>query len=124
MLSKKLSKSHGEVTMSTRSRTTTFCQPPMDSTMTGLSAHDLDMCSVVDLYDRNGWGVTPVDALSTAIVVEDAGIVKQILEFIPDIDFTTTKIRNESISVFETNIRYLGGLISGGLCSIGISQNH
>ena len=99
--------------MSTRSRTTTFCQSPMDSIMIGSSAHDLDQRSVVDLYTRNGWGVTPVDALSTAIVVEDAAIVKQILEFIPDIDFTTTKVPEESISVFETNIRYLGGLISG-----------
>jgi mannosyl-oligosaccharide alpha-1,2-mannosidase len=63
--------------------------------------------------DRNGWGVTAVDSLSTAIVLEDAEIVKQILEFVPEIDFTTTKEVNESISVFETNIRYLGGLISG-----------
>jgi mannosyl-oligosaccharide alpha-1,2-mannosidase len=62
--------------------------------------------------DRNGWGVTAVDSLSTAIVLEDAEIVKQILEFVPEIDFTTTKEVNESISVFETNIRYLGGLIS------------
>ncbi|KAI9151930.1 putative mannosyl-oligosaccharide alpha-1,2-mannosidase 1B [Paramyrothecium foliicola] len=62
--------------------------------------------------DRNGWGVTPVDSLSTAIVLEDKAIVQQILEFIPTIDFTTTKVADESISVFETNIRYLGGLIS------------
>jgi mannosyl-oligosaccharide alpha-1,2-mannosidase len=62
--------------------------------------------------DRNGWGATAVDSLSTAIVLEDKTIVGQILEFIPTIDFTTTKEKDESISVFETNIRFLGGLIS------------
>ncbi|KFA60501.1 hypothetical protein S40285_06897 [Stachybotrys chlorohalonatus IBT 40285] len=63
--------------------------------------------------DRNGWGVTAVDSLSTAIILEDSAIVQQILELISDINFTTTTIVNETISVFETNIRYLGGLISG-----------
>jgi mannosyl-oligosaccharide alpha-1,2-mannosidase len=67
------------------------------------------------MEDRNGWGATAVDSLSTAIVLEDKTIVGQILEFIPTIDFTTTKEKDESISVFETNIRFLGGLISGML---------
>lgn len=62
---------------------------------------------------RNGWGVTAVDALSTAIVVEDKRVVKQILDHIAKVDFTTTEVEDESISVFETNIRYLGGMISG-----------
>ncbi|KAH6974189.1 glycoside hydrolase, family 47 [Ilyonectria sp. MPI-CAGE-AT-0026] len=62
--------------------------------------------------DRNGWSVTSVDTLSTAILMEDEEIVNQILKYIPKIDFTTTKAANQGISVFETTIRYLGGLIS------------
>lgn len=38
--------------------------------------------------------------------------MNQILEFIPTIDFSTTAEPGD-ISFFETNIRYLGGLLSG-----------
>lgn len=62
---------------------------------------------------RNGWGVTAIDALTTAIIMEGADTVMQILEFIPTIDFSTTKGVNSRISVFESTIRYLGGLVSG-----------
>lgn len=44
--------------------------------------------------------------------MEEEEIVNQILKYIPKIDFTTTKAANQGISVFETTIRYLGGLIS------------
>lgn len=54
-----------------------------------------------------------MDALSTAIIMEQSDIVDQILDFIPGIDFSTTKEVNGTVSVFETNIRYLGGLLSG-----------
>ena len=37
-------------------------------------------------------------------------VVNQILDFIPKIDFGTAV---GSISLFETTIRYLGGLLSG-----------
>ena len=37
---------------------------------------------------RNGWGVTAVDGLDTAIIMEQTDIVNQILDFIPTIDFT------------------------------------
>lgn len=75
---------------------------------------------------RDQWAVTAIDALTTAIVMEDADVVKQILDYVPKIDFTTTKAKQASISLFETNIRYLGGLIGSydlltgpmkGLCS-------
>jgi mannosyl-oligosaccharide alpha-1,2-mannosidase len=62
---------------------------------------------------RNAWGVTPIDSLSTAIIMEEAEIVNQILDFAATIDFTTTQETESEISVFETNIRYLAGLISG-----------
>jgi mannosyl-oligosaccharide alpha-1,2-mannosidase len=67
---------------------------------------------------RNGWGVTAIDALDTAIIMEQVDIVNQILDFVPTIDFTKTGngVRagaSLSVSLFETNIRYIGGLLSG-----------
>lgn len=35
------------------------------------------------------------------------------MEYLPKINFTTTAKANDAISLFETNIRYLGGLLSG-----------
>jgi mannosyl-oligosaccharide alpha-1,2-mannosidase len=45
--------------------------------------------------------------------MEDKRIVTQILKFAATIDFTTTKDADSSVSLFETNIRYLGGLLAG-----------
>ncbi|KAH6647474.1 glycoside hydrolase family 47 protein [Truncatella angustata] len=59
-----------------------------------------------------GWGASAVDALSTALIIGDKKVVNQILDYIPDIDFSTANYTG-SISLFETTIRYLGGLISG-----------
>ncbi|KAF2667670.1 glycoside hydrolase family 47 protein [Microthyrium microscopicum] len=59
---------------------------------------------------RNGWGASAVDALSTAIVMEDKDIVKQIIDYVPKINFNQT---TDSVSLFETTIRYLGGLLAG-----------
>ncbi|KAG6041194.1 hypothetical protein E4U41_005684 [Claviceps citrina] len=76
--------------------------------------HDTLMpISVKSNDDRNAWGVTAIDALSTAIVMGESTTVNQILEYVPTIDFTTTKEANSPISLFESNIRYLGGLLSG-----------
>ncbi|KND88626.1 putative mannosyl-oligosaccharide alpha-1,2-mannosidase 1B [Tolypocladium ophioglossoides CBS 100239] len=63
--------------------------------------------------DRDGWGVTVVDALTTAVIMGEAKIVGQMLDHIAKINFTTTEKPDDSISLFESNIRYLGGLISG-----------
>lgn len=57
--------------------------------------------------------MTPVDTLSTAIILGDQEVIDQILDFIPIIDFKRTTKENEIISVFESTIRYLGGLLSG-----------
>lgn len=59
--------------------------------------------------DRNGWGASAIDAFSTALVMRDWSVVSQILAYVPKIDFTKT---STEISLFETTIRYLGGLIS------------
>ncbi|KAJ4305872.1 hypothetical protein N0V90_001405 [Kalmusia sp. IMI 367209] len=66
---------------------------------------------------RNGWGVTAVDGLDTAVIMEQTDIVNQILDFIPTIDFTKTGTGTRpgaslSVSLFETNIRYVGGLLA------------
>ncbi|KAI4741060.1 glycoside hydrolase family 47 protein [Aureobasidium sp. EXF-12298] len=61
---------------------------------------------------RNGWGATAVDALSTAILMESQDVVTTILEYIPSINFNVSK-GNEPVSLFETTIRYLGGMLSG-----------
>jgi mannosyl-oligosaccharide alpha-1,2-mannosidase len=60
--------------------------------------------------NRNGWGASAVDALSTALIMGQGEIVDQILGHIPTIDFSVT---NDSVSLFETTIRYLGGMLSG-----------
>ncbi|KAF4209010.1 hypothetical protein CNMCM8980_001687 [Aspergillus fumigatiaffinis] len=59
---------------------------------------------------RNGWGASAVDALSTAIVMRNATIVNQILDHIAKIDYSKT---SDMVSLFETTIRYLGGMLSG-----------
>ena len=72
----------------------------------------LCIISLLTKHARNQWGLTPIDSLSTAIVMNYEEIVNQILDFIPSVDFSTTRKPNEPISLFESTIRYLGGLLS------------
>ena len=64
---------------------------------------------------RNGWGLTMIDGLDTAILMEQTDIVDIILDFVPTVDFTKNNARPahgpSSTSLFETNIRYLGGML-------------
>lgn len=60
-------------------------------------------------WSRNDWGATAVDALGTAILMEKKDIVKDILKHVGKVDFHST---NAPISVFESTIRYVGGLLS------------
>lgn len=39
-------------------------------------------------------------------------VVRQILDYVPEIDFSVS-FNDTAVSVFETTIRYLGGLLSG-----------
>ena len=59
---------------------------------------------------RNQWGASAIDALSTALIMGIEPIVTEILDFVPTIDFTKTETE---VSLFETTIRYLAGLLSG-----------
>lgn len=61
---------------------------------------------------RNGWGASAADALSTALVMDLPDIVKQIVDYIPSINFTQPKTE-DPVSLFETTIRYLGGMLAG-----------
>ena len=56
------------------------------------------------------WGATLVDTLDTLWIMDLKDEFEEALEAIKDIDFTTSP-RNE-IPLFETVIRYLGGLVS------------
>ncbi|KAK0481197.1 glycoside hydrolase family 47 protein [Armillaria luteobubalina] len=57
-------------------------------------------------YDgRNGWGSSIVDALGTMDLLDEA------IEYIGEVDFSESKTSSH-VSVFETTIRYLGGLLS------------
>lgn len=60
---------------------------------------------------RNGWGATAVDALSTAIIMNLADPVNDILKHIRTVDFTKSRTK-QTVSLFETTIRYLGGMLS------------
>ena len=61
---------------------------------------------------RNGWGASAADALSTALVMGIPPIVNEIISYIPSIDWSVSA-DDEVVSLFETTIRYLGGLLSG-----------
>ena len=63
---------------------------------------------------RNGWGLLMADALDTAIIMEQTDIVNIILDYIPTVDFTRNNAQPpnpEWTSLFETNIRYIGGML-------------
>ncbi|CAE6482965.1 unnamed protein product [Rhizoctonia solani] len=57
--------------------------------------------------DRNGWGATIVDAMSTMKIMG----LEASVNFSSTIDFNRSKT-SDKVSLFETTIRYLGGLIS------------
>lgn len=58
-----------------------------------------------------GWAASLVDALDTLWIMEMYDEFDAAYEAVKEIDFTTTPFRSE-IPVFETIIRYLGGLIA------------
>lgn len=58
-----------------------------------------------------GWGATLVDALDTLWIMDLKDEFDEAYRGLADIDFTTTPYRKE-IPVFETTIRYLGGLLA------------
>ncbi|KAJ5109247.1 Glycoside hydrolase family 47 [Penicillium angulare] len=57
----------------------------------------------------NGWGATLVDALDTLYIMDLKEEFAEAVDAVKKIDFTTSA--REDIPVFETVIRYLGGLL-------------
>ncbi|PBK72457.1 glycoside hydrolase family 47 protein [Armillaria solidipes] len=63
-------------------------------------------------YDgRNGWGASIVDAMSTMYVMGLEDLLDEAVTYAGTIDFSSSKT-SDHVSVFETTIRYLGGLLS------------
>ncbi|KAJ1949296.1 hypothetical protein FBU59_001205 [Linderina macrospora] len=59
---------------------------------------------------RNGWGATIIDALDTIYIMGLDKEFKDASQFVKKVDFDHND--GEPSKVFETNIRYIGGLIS------------
>lgn len=57
----------------------------------------------------NGWGATLVDALDTLWIMDLKEEFSEAVDMVKKIDFTTSA--RENIPVFETVIRYVGGLL-------------
>lgn len=57
----------------------------------------------------NGWGATLVDSLDTLWIMDETAEFVAALDVVRKIDFTTSA--RKDIPVFETVIRYLGGLL-------------
>ncbi|CAK4031956.1 glycoside hydrolase family 47 [Lecanosticta acicola] len=71
---------------------------------------------------RNGWGASAADALSTAIVMGNKEVVNQIINYVPKIDWCVS-YQDEQVSLFETTIRYVAGLLSAYDLLSGPAEN-
>ncbi|KAI0078383.1 glycoside hydrolase family 47 protein [Panus rudis PR-1116 ss-1] len=60
---------------------------------------------------RNGWGASIVDALSTLQIMGQHELFNEAVNFSTKIDFSVSHT-TDTVSIFETTIRYLGGLLS------------
>ncbi|KAJ7100265.1 seven-hairpin glycosidase [Mycena belliarum] len=60
---------------------------------------------------RNGWGASIVDAMPTMFIMGLEDIFEEAVNFSTQIDFSKSKT-SDTVSIFETTIRYLGGLLS------------
>ncbi|ELU41720.1 glycoside hydrolase family 47 protein [Rhizoctonia solani AG-1 IA] len=61
--------------------------------------------------DRNGWGATIVDSLSTMYIMGLEDLFSEGVQFTLDLDFSRSKT-NSTVSLFESTIRYIGGILS------------
>ncbi|KAI0886758.1 glycoside hydrolase family 47 protein [Annulohypoxylon maeteangense] len=92
--------------------------------MTYAKGHD--ELSPVSKKFRNpfcGWAATLVDALDTLWIMGMKDEFEEALLVVEKIDFTTSEYRTE-IPVFETTIRYLGGLVAAYDVSGGKAGGH
>ncbi|KAI7862363.1 glycoside hydrolase [Spinellus fusiger] len=61
---------------------------------------------------RNGWGATIVDALDTLFLMELDSQFEEARNYVKYIEWKQLKPEHEEVQVFETVIRYVGGLLS------------
>ncbi|KAF5378986.1 hypothetical protein D9757_009113 [Collybiopsis confluens] len=61
--------------------------------------------------DRNGWGASIVDSLPTMLLMNLTDLFEQGLDFVSKVDFSNSNT-GSSVSLFETTIRYVGGMLS------------
>ncbi|KAK3075324.1 hypothetical protein LTR53_001457 [Teratosphaeriaceae sp. CCFEE 6253] len=71
---------------------------------------ELQPLNASGVNDWFGWGVTIVDAIDTAIIMDLRDVVAKQLAFISTIDFNTTPYG--PVEIFDVSIRYLGGLLA------------
>jgi len=67
-----------------------------------------------------GWGATLVDTLDSLLIMGMEEDFLKAVEFIKEIDFSVSHM--ETINVFETTIRYLGGLLSAHELAKGLDN--
>ncbi|KAJ7185551.1 glycoside hydrolase family 47 protein [Mycena filopes] len=60
---------------------------------------------------RNGWGASIVDAMPTMFVMGFEDFFQEAVNFSANIDFSKSQT-SDKVSIFETTIRYIGGLLS------------
>ncbi|KAJ2812994.1 hypothetical protein H4S07_001001 [Coemansia furcata] len=73
-------------------------------------ADEIDVVNKVPKTTRNGWGATLVDALDTLWIMGMKDEFWKARDFVAKLDFR--KDGGQLTKVFETNIRYIGGLLS------------
>ncbi|KAG0143970.1 hypothetical protein CROQUDRAFT_724232 [Cronartium quercuum f. sp. fusiforme G11] len=61
---------------------------------------------------RNGWGATLIDSMSTLYIMGLTERLERAIEYTLTIDFKRSQVQGQASSVFETTIRYLGGILS------------
>ncbi|EJC99387.1 seven-hairpin glycosidase [Fomitiporia mediterranea MF3/22] len=72
---------------------------------------DLQPVSLTFNDGRNGWGATIVDGMATMFIMGLDDFFNEAVNFSAQIDFSRSQVE-ETVSLFETTIRYVGGLLS------------
>jgi mannosyl-oligosaccharide alpha-1,2-mannosidase len=72
---------------------------------------DLSPVSLSYTDGRNGWGASIADALGTMYIMNLTNLFHEAVNFTSTIDFSKSQT-NDTVSVFETTIRYVGGFLS------------
>ncbi|KAJ1939358.1 hypothetical protein EC988_007332, partial [Linderina pennispora] len=73
-------------------------------------ADEINPLTMEAVTSRNGWGATIIDALDTIYIMGLDKEFQDAKQFVKKVDFDHND--GEPSKVFETNIRYIGGLIS------------